>query len=159
MDNMKRERESEIKTHQNKLIKQGQLLRSDIEGAPQHPKIPLELELNEQQLLHGDIETIKNFDHDMTISNQEKDELRAQFKELKFKKLLEKREQRVNEELDQASSRLCEPPSMQTVSKYSKNAPNDAEADAQQELEHILSTKDQILQQGKSQESRSNQPF
>ena len=54
MDNMKRERESVIKTHQNKLIKKGGLLRSDIDSAPQHPKIPLELELNEHQLLHDD---------------------------------------------------------------------------------------------------------
>lgn len=65
----------------------------------------MELQLNEHQLLHEDINDIKNLDQDVTISNQEKNEMRAQFKELKFKKLLEKREQRVNEELSSGRSK------------------------------------------------------
>ena len=55
--------------------------------------------------MHEDINDIKKLDQDVTISNQEKDEIRAQFKELKFKKLLEKREQRVNDELSSSRSK------------------------------------------------------
>lgn len=69
MDNMTREREEQIKGHQNDLIRKGKLLRDDIESAPQHPKIPLELELTEHQVLHEDINDIKKLDQDVTISN------------------------------------------------------------------------------------------
>lgn len=105
MEGKQKEREAQAKIRQERLIEKGWLLEDDLESAPQHPKIPLELELSEQQLIFEDINDIKNLDNDVTLSNKEKRELRTQFKELKFRKLLEIREKRVNEELSSGRSK------------------------------------------------------
>ena len=73
---------------------------------------------------------------------------------------MEKREQRVNEELSDGSTTRLEHSLNQATPKPSRDAKQDAaDGDAARELEHVLSDQERSPKQGIAQDSRCSPPF